>query len=59
MPLDDPTGTVVPGSDARNISAVLINGEPRNGNGQVLGVDLPHCARGCVPPADMLDTSAA
>ncbi|MEV5937562.1 amidohydrolase family protein [Streptomyces sp. NPDC051994] len=41
MPLNDPIGTVVLGSDARNISAVLINGEVRKWNGQVLGVDLP------------------
>jgi cytosine/adenosine deaminase-related metal-dependent hydrolase len=41
MPLNDPTGTVVLGSDARNISAVLINGEPRKWHGQVLDVDLP------------------
>lgn len=40
MPLNDPTGTIVLGSDARNISAVLINGEPRKWNGQVLDVDL-------------------
>ncbi|MEV7728859.1 amidohydrolase family protein [Streptomyces sp. NPDC087917] len=41
MPLNDPIGTVVLGSDARNISAVLINGEVRKWNGQVLNVDLP------------------
>ncbi|MFE5212794.1 amidohydrolase family protein [Streptomyces sp. NPDC056600] len=40
MPLNDPIGTVVLGSDARNISAVLINGEPRKWNGNVLDVDL-------------------
>ncbi|QSY49229.1 amidohydrolase family protein [Streptomyces griseocarneus] len=40
MPLNDAVGTVVLGSDARNISAVLINGEPRKWNGQVLDVDL-------------------
>ncbi|MHA5054796.1 amidohydrolase family protein [Streptomyces sp. SD15] len=40
MPLNDPIGTVVLGSDARNISAVLINGEPRKWNGQVLDVNL-------------------
>ena len=40
MPLNDPIGTVVLGSDARNISAVLVNGEPRKWDGQVLGVDL-------------------
>lgn len=40
MPLNDPIGTVVLGSDARNISAVLINGEPRKWKGQVLDVDL-------------------
>ncbi|MFJ1607982.1 amidohydrolase family protein [Streptomyces sp. NPDC088253] len=41
MPLNDPIGTLVLGSDARNITAVLINGEPRKWNGQVLDVDLP------------------
>jgi cytosine/adenosine deaminase-related metal-dependent hydrolase len=40
MPLNDPIGTVVLGSDARNISAVLINGEPRKWSGHVLDVDL-------------------
>ncbi|MGW3646254.1 amidohydrolase family protein [Streptomyces sp. NPDC000878] len=40
MPLNDPIGTIVLGSDARNISAVLIDGEPRKWNGQVLDVDL-------------------
>ncbi|MGW5331280.1 amidohydrolase family protein [Streptomyces bauhiniae] len=40
MPLNDPIGTVVLGSDARNISAVLVNGEPLKWNGQVLDVDL-------------------
>ncbi|MFD7316406.1 amidohydrolase family protein [Streptomyces sp. NPDC059883] len=40
MPLNDPIGTVVLGSDARNISAVLINGEPRKWDGRVLDVDL-------------------
>ncbi|MFE5772568.1 amidohydrolase family protein [Streptomyces sp. NPDC056485] len=45
MPLNDPIGTVVLGADARNISAVLINGEPRKWNGQVLDVDLPALRR--------------
>ncbi|MFE4664938.1 amidohydrolase family protein [Streptomyces sp. NPDC056716] len=40
MPLNDPIGTIVLGSDARNISAVLIDGEPRKWDGQVLDVDL-------------------
>ncbi|MFF2938757.1 amidohydrolase family protein [Streptomyces niveus] len=40
MPLNDAIGTVVLGCDARNISAVLINGEPRKWNGDVLDVDL-------------------
>ncbi|MFF7467637.1 amidohydrolase family protein [Streptomyces sp. NPDC008092] len=40
MPLNDPIGTIVLGSDARNISAVLVDGEPRKWAGQVLGVDL-------------------
>ncbi len=41
MPLNDAVGTVVLGSDARNVSAVLVNGRPRKWNGQVLDVDLP------------------
>ncbi|MFF4231581.1 amidohydrolase family protein [Streptomyces sp. NPDC001820] len=41
MPLNDAVGTVVLGSDARNISAVLVNGQPRKWNGRVLDVDLP------------------
>ncbi|MGF1425855.1 amidohydrolase family protein [Kitasatospora sp. LaBMicrA B282] len=41
MPLNDAVGTIVLGSDARNISAVLISGEARKWNGQVLDVDLP------------------
>ncbi|MFI0507379.1 amidohydrolase family protein [Streptomyces albogriseolus] len=40
MPLNDPIGTVVLGSDARNISAVLVGGEPRKWDGRVLDVDL-------------------
>ncbi|MGW6408445.1 amidohydrolase family protein [Streptomyces vinaceus] len=45
MPLNDPIGTVVLGADARNITAVLVNGEPRKWNGQVLDVDLPALRR--------------
>lgn len=45
MPLNDPIGTVVLGSDARNISAVLVGGEPRKWNGHVLDVDLPALRR--------------
>ncbi|MFI6444317.1 amidohydrolase family protein [Kitasatospora sp. NPDC050543] len=41
MPLNDAVGTVVLGCDARNISTVLVDGEPRKWNGRVLGVDLP------------------
>ncbi|CAL9333030.1 Melamine deaminase [Streptomyces sp. enrichment culture] len=45
MPLNDPIGTVVLGSDARNISTVLVNGEVRKWNGHVLDVDLPALRR--------------
>lgn len=45
MPLNDPIGTVVLGSDARNISAVLVGGEPRKWNSHVLDVDLPALRR--------------
>jgi cytosine/adenosine deaminase-related metal-dependent hydrolase len=41
MPLNDPIGTLVLGSDARNITAVLVGGRPRKWNGQVLDVNLP------------------
>ncbi|MFD5425132.1 amidohydrolase family protein [Streptomyces sp. NPDC127084] len=40
MPLNDPIGTVVLGTDARNISAVLIDGEPRKWGGLVLDTDI-------------------
>ncbi|MFC4326484.1 amidohydrolase family protein [Streptomyces andamanensis] len=40
MPLNDAVGTVVLGCEPRNISAVLINGQPRKWNSQVLDVDL-------------------
>ncbi|MEU4610292.1 amidohydrolase family protein [Streptomyces umbrinus] len=40
MPLNDPIGTLVLGSDARNITGVLVGGQPRKWNGQVLDVDL-------------------
>ncbi|MEV6598222.1 amidohydrolase family protein [Actinoplanes sp. NPDC051346] len=40
LPLNDPIGTVVLGADARNISAVLIDGEPRKWDGKVLDVNL-------------------
>ncbi|ADB30598.1 amidohydrolase [Kribbella flavida DSM 17836] len=41
MPLNDPIGTLVLGSDPRNIDAVLIAGEVRKWAGTVLDVDLP------------------
>ncbi|MGW6929853.1 amidohydrolase family protein [Lentzea sp. NPDC054927] len=40
MPLNDPIGTVVLGSDARNIDTVLIAGQVRKWDGVVLDVDL-------------------
>lgn len=40
MPLNDPVGTVVLGADARNITTVLVNGEPRKWDGKVLDLDL-------------------
>ncbi|MDT0329327.1 amidohydrolase family protein [Nocardiopsis lambiniae] len=40
MPLNDPVGTVVLGADARNVTTVLIDGEPRKWAGRVLDVDL-------------------
>ncbi|MFI6792957.1 amidohydrolase family protein [Nonomuraea sp. NPDC050383] len=40
MPLNDPIGTLVLGSDARNIDAVFIAGQVRKWAGAVLDVDL-------------------
>ncbi|MEV0910617.1 amidohydrolase family protein [Streptomyces hokutonensis] len=40
MPLNDPIGTLVLGSDARNVTAVFVDGQPRKWDGQVLDVDL-------------------
>ncbi|MEV0626598.1 amidohydrolase family protein [Nonomuraea wenchangensis] len=40
MPLNDPIGTLVLGSDPRNIQAVFISGRVRKWAGAVLGVDL-------------------
>ncbi len=41
LPLNDPTGTVVLGSDARNIDTVLVAGKVRKWAGRVLDADLP------------------
>ncbi|MER7925320.1 amidohydrolase family protein [Streptomyces sp. NPDC096057] len=40
MPLNDPVGTLVSGSDARNITAVFVDGQPRKWAGEVLDVNL-------------------
>ncbi|MGW2200186.1 amidohydrolase family protein, partial [Streptosporangium sp. NPDC001682] len=40
MPLNDPIGTLVLGSDPRNIDAVLIAGQVRKWAGTVLDIDL-------------------
>jgi len=40
MPLNDPIGTLVLGSDARNITAVFVDGQPRKWDGEVLDVNL-------------------
>ncbi|WP_234359737.1 hypothetical protein [Plantactinospora sp. BC1] len=40
MPLNDAVGTVVPGSDARNVDTVFIAGQVRKWAGDLLDVDL-------------------
>ncbi|MFD0312834.1 amidohydrolase family protein [Streptomyces flavalbus] len=40
MPLNDAVGTVVLGSDARNIDTVFVAGQVRKWNGQLLDVDI-------------------
>ncbi|MEU9416853.1 hypothetical protein [Streptomyces sp. NPDC048272] len=41
MPLNDAVGTVVLGSDARNVDTVFVAGQVRKWGGRLLGVDLP------------------
>ncbi|MCX2953974.1 amidohydrolase family protein [Lentzea sp. NEAU-D7] len=45
MPLNDPIGTLVLGSDPRNIRAVFIAGQVRKWDGTVLDVDVPALGR--------------
>ncbi|WP_341395922.1 amidohydrolase family protein [Arthrobacter sp. G119Y2] len=40
MPLNDAVGTLVLGSDARNIETVLVAGHARKWDGQLVGVDI-------------------
>ncbi|MFJ4770773.1 amidohydrolase family protein [Streptomyces uncialis] len=40
MPLNDAVGTIVLGSDARNIDTVFVAGQVRKWDGRLLGVDL-------------------
>jgi cytosine/adenosine deaminase-related metal-dependent hydrolase len=40
MPLNDAVGTLVLGSDARNIGTVLVGGRPRKWAGTLVGVDI-------------------
>jgi hypothetical protein len=49
MLLNGPIGTVVLGSDSRNVDSVLIAGQVRKWDGRVLDVDL-QALRGEVAP---------
>ncbi len=59
MPLNDPIGTIVLGSDARNIDTVLIAGQVRKWDGAVLDVDLPALRASVAASRDRLIAAAA
>lgn len=59
MPLNDAVGTVVLGSDPRNIAAVFIAGQVRKWNGQVVGVDLPALRHAVTESRDHVLSAAA
>ena len=59
MPLNDPIGTVVLGSDARNIDTVLVAGQVRKWAGTVLDVDLPQLRNAVEESRDRLLAAAA
>ena len=40
MPLNDAVGTLVLGTDLRNVDAVFVAGQPRKWAGQLIGVDV-------------------
>lgn len=45
LPLNNAVGTVVLGTDTRNVDGVLIAGQVRKWRGKLVGVDLPRVAR--------------
>lgn len=59
MPINDPIGTVVLGSDSRNIDAVFIAGQVRKWDGRVIGVDLDSLRRDVRTSRDRLLSAVA
>ncbi|MDR7277320.1 amidohydrolase family protein [Catenuloplanes atrovinosus] len=57
MPLNDPIGTLVLGTDPRNIDTVLIDGQVRKWGGQVLGVDVDALRRDIEASRDRILTA--
>ncbi|GAA1906304.1 amidohydrolase family protein [Streptantibioticus ferralitis] len=59
MPLNDAIGTVVLGSDARNIDAVFVAGQVRKWNGRVLDIDIQALRRETAASRDRILTATS
>lgn len=58
LPLNNAVGTVVLGSDTRNVEGVLIAGQVRKWRGELVGVDLPRVLRLVTESRDQLLSSS-
>ncbi|MEV0605856.1 amidohydrolase family protein [Polymorphospora rubra] len=59
MPLNDAVGTLVLGADARNIETVVVAGQVRKRNGQLVGVDMDELRRQVTESRDTIRKAAA
>ncbi|TBL45495.1 amidohydrolase [Verrucosispora sp. SN26_14.1] len=59
MPLNDAVGTLVLGADARNIETVLVAGQVRKRNGQLVGVNLDDLRRQVTESRDAIRKTVA
>ncbi|MEV6814367.1 amidohydrolase family protein [Micromonospora sp. NPDC051296] len=59
MPLNDAVGTLVLGADARNIETVVVAGQVRKRNGQLVGVDMDELRRQVTESRDAIRRAVA
>ncbi|MEV0733801.1 amidohydrolase family protein [Polymorphospora sp. NPDC050346] len=59
MPLNDAVGTLVLGADARNIETVVVAGQVRKRNGQLVGVDMDELRRQVTESRDAIRKAVA